>query len=332
MSEPGLIRRGERGDAVRELQEHLVAAGFAPSERPGTFGTGTEAAVRAFQGARGLRVDGICGPETWSALVEAGFHLGDRLLYLRAPLVRGDDVVDLQQRLNALGFDAGREDGLFGPATERALRRFQRDAGLSADGVCGPASREALERLGSLAEGSVAAVREREALRREPRQLLGRRVFLACEPGLDTLGRAVELGLSGAGATVVLDASGTADSVLAAEANRFGADLVLALRTGDDAAHRCAYFENQRFRSEGGYCVARRIDEELTGPLGAAQGPVGRTYPILRETAMAAVVCEPATRGDLVAMRRVVERTADLARAIVRGVRRGVEEPIDARP
>jgi N-acetylmuramoyl-L-alanine amidase len=331
VTEPGLLRRGGGGDAVRELQERLAGAGFATADRSGEFGADTEGAVRAFQGARGLHVDGICGPQTWSALVEAGYRLGDRLLYLRRPLVRGDDVVDLQQRLNALGFDAGREDGLFGPATERALRQFQRDAGVSPDGVCGPASREALVRLGSLAAGSVASVREREALRREPRRLIGRRVFVACEPGLGALGRAVEQGLSAAGASVVLDASGASDTLLAAEANRFGADLVLAVRTGDDARHRCAYFENQRFRSEGGWCVARRVDEELSALLGPADGPVGRTYSILRETTMAAVVCQPSVRGDLVGMHRLVERTAELAGAIVRGVRRGVEEPIDAR-
>ena len=41
-----------------------------------------EHAVREFQEQRGLRVDGICGPETWGALIESGFRLGDRLLYL----------------------------------------------------------------------------------------------------------------------------------------------------------------------------------------------------------------------------------------------------------
>ena len=50
----------------------------------------------------------------------------------------------LQRRLNALGFDAGREDGILGPETEAALRQFQRDAGIATDGVCGPATIAAL--------------------------------------------------------------------------------------------------------------------------------------------------------------------------------------------
>jgi len=50
-------------------------------------------------------------------IVESGFPLGDRLLYLHEPLLRGDDVAALQRRLNAFGFDAGREDGLLGTET-----------------------------------------------------------------------------------------------------------------------------------------------------------------------------------------------------------------------
>ncbi|MDQ3757231.1 MAG: peptidoglycan-binding protein, partial [Actinomycetota bacterium] len=71
----------------------------ADGDEPGTYGFGTEGAVRAFQQARGLRADGICGRETWSALVEAGYRLGDRLLFLRQPMLRGDDVAALQRQL-----------------------------------------------------------------------------------------------------------------------------------------------------------------------------------------------------------------------------------------
>lgn len=63
-------------------------------------------------------------------------------------MLRGDDVADLQHRLNALGFDAGREDGIFGPDTSRALQDFQRNAGLAPDGIGGPEAVEALLRLG----------------------------------------------------------------------------------------------------------------------------------------------------------------------------------------
>src|SRR4029077_5089017 len=135
------LRPGASGEAVRDLQQRLAGSGHPPmGDEPGAYGPGTQAAVRTFQLARGLRVDGVCGPQTWSALVEAGYHLGDRHLYLRQPMLRGDDVGELQQRLGALGFDAGRTDGKLGPLTEAALRDFQRNAGLTVDGVCGPST------------------------------------------------------------------------------------------------------------------------------------------------------------------------------------------------
>ena len=113
---------------------------FLPESTPkGTFREGTRAAVEAFQYRRGLRVDGVCGRQTWSALVEAGRRLGDRFLYRRSPMLRGDDVAELQQRLSALGFDtgSGRRDlrrPHLGrtrrvPAQRRAARRRHRRGG-----------------------------------------------------------------------------------------------------------------------------------------------------------------------------------------------------------
>ena len=139
-----VLRRGDRGNAVRDLSARLARRGFDSRGASTSSTTTLEAAVRDFQKQRGLRVDGICGPETWGALIESGFQLGDRLLYLSSPMLRGDDVAELQRRLNALGFDAGREDGILGPETETALRQFQRNAGTTADGVCGPATLAAI--------------------------------------------------------------------------------------------------------------------------------------------------------------------------------------------
>ncbi len=67
------MRQGSRGEAVSELQKKLSVVGFEPSAVDGIFGPKTEAAVRAYQGSRGLVVDGIVGPRTWGALnVDAG--------------------------------------------------------------------------------------------------------------------------------------------------------------------------------------------------------------------------------------------------------------------
>ncbi len=325
------IARGDEGEAVRDLQHRLATLGFDPlPAEAGVFGDSTEAQVRAFQAARGLRVDGICGRQTWSSLVEAGYTLGDRLLYHRTPMLRGDDVVDLQHRLNALGFDAGREDGLFGPQTVNALLEFQRNVGLAGDGISGPASVAALDRLSRFAGGSVAAVREREGLRATRGHLAGRRIYLAVEPGLDALGETVAKGLIGAGAEVLLGGGGDEDSVVAGEANRYAAELFLGLRFGDVAGVSCDFFASKSFRSEAGFRVARSVLAELGPVLGqAAVDPAGRAYAVLRETRMPAVVCQPVEANDVDGVRRLVGRVGDAGRAIVRGVRRGIEEPFE---
>lgn len=325
-----LLRTGDGGEAVRDLQERLAAAGHpVPPEEAGSYGPSTESCVLAFQRSRGLRVDGICGAETWAGLVESGFRLGDRLLYSRRPMLRGDDVAELQRRLNGLGFDAGREDGIFGPRTESALRQFQVNAGLASDCVAGPATHRALDRLDSLAGGSVASVRELEALRHGSHRLLDRRVYVAVEPGLGALGESVRRGLATAGAVVVLDASGGADSDLAAAANSFEADLVIALRSGDLPEGRCSFFATRTFRSEAGFLLATRVEDELAGVLGPVGPPSGKAYGVLRETRMPAVVCSPSCTGDVEGMLAVVSRSADVADAIVRGVRLWAEAPLD---
>ena len=101
------------------------------------------------------------------ALAAARWSLGDRLLSLATHPFVGDDVAMLQERLLALGFDAGRADGVFGPRTERALRGLQKEYGLLSDGTCGPATLRALRQLGRhVTGGRPQVLRETEALHR----------------------------------------------------------------------------------------------------------------------------------------------------------------------
>jgi N-acetylmuramoyl-L-alanine amidase len=327
---PGALRRGSRGEAVRDLQARLSSLGHDfGSDEPGEFGDGTETAVRAFQDARRLRVDGIVGRQTWSTIVESGFALGDRLLYFRRPMLRGDDVAELQHRLNALGFNAGREDGILGLETHDALLEFQRAAGLAADGICGQTTLSDLARVGSFAGGSVAGLREREQLRDGSRRLAARKVYVAARPELVALGERVAKELVDAGADALLDASGNDDTTIASEANRFDADVFLALRPGD-AQCRCAYYAARDFRSEAGFAIATAIHEQLSRVLPGDADVCGKAYAALRETRMAAVVCELVPEGDVDAMRTLVTHAGATARSIVRGLQQAIEHPGDA--
>jgi len=136
----------------------LLALGFDLGRTgvDGVFLGATAEAVREFQMRHELAEDGQVGERTWSALVDASFALGDRMLYLRLPHFHGRDVTMLQQALNALGFACGAVDGIFGAFTERATREFQRNAGLPSDGIVGANSVRTLMNLRHVWEGKDA--------------------------------------------------------------------------------------------------------------------------------------------------------------------------------
>ncbi len=69
----------------------------------------------------------------------------NRELHLTSPMMNGQDVVDVQSKLEALGYSPGEIDGKYGPATAGAVRAFQRDHKLGQDGWIGPLTSNALE-------------------------------------------------------------------------------------------------------------------------------------------------------------------------------------------
>lgn len=162
-----IFREGDRSDEVADIQTRLRSLGMHIEDEPGLFGAGTKQAVRAFQQLRGVVADGIVGRHTWNELVESGWKLNDRVLYMRHPPFRGDDILALQARLNALGFDAGREDGILGRDTDRAIRAFQREYGVAEDGIVGIKTYAALS--GLRIDRPVTAAGLREELRRSER-------------------------------------------------------------------------------------------------------------------------------------------------------------------
>jgi N-acetylmuramoyl-L-alanine amidase len=305
---------GDEGQAVTDVQLRLAELGFSSGvDKEGQFREGTRAAVEAFQYRRGLRVDGVCGRQTWSALVEAGRRLGDRFLYRRSPMLRGDDVAELQQRLSALGFDTGRVDGIFGDLTSAALGEFQRNVGLPVDGIAGGSTVAELLRFGSRHDGSelVSAVRDREILRQAPRTLAGRKVSLGEEGGLGVPVGAIRRLLVSQGANVTTHHHPD-DSIQAAEANAAGAQVYVGLRLGTEPGCSASYYSGYRYSSPGGRRLADLLHVALAGSLGLPDaGSRGMSVPLLRETRMPAVICEISPASVM------VERSAVIARTIV---------------
>lgn len=66
-----LLKKGERGDKVKSVQEKLKKLNFYAGSVDGIFGANTDRAVKSFQTSRGLLIDGIVGPQTFSALAKA---------------------------------------------------------------------------------------------------------------------------------------------------------------------------------------------------------------------------------------------------------------------
>lgn len=303
---------GSTGAAVRDLQDRLAGLGYAiDRSEVDRFGSSTEQAIRAFQLQRHLTEDGVCGRQTWSALVEAGFRLGDRYLYLRAPYLRGDDVADLQRQLSSLGFDPGRIDGILGPDTEQALKDFQRNLGITVDGVCGRDVVQSLERIERRAVGGdISAARERMSIPIRATGLTGRKVAVGDLGGSDALTHAICRELADLGATAIQLVSPDEGSV-AQQANEIGADVCVALRLCESSFSGVDFFTSPSWASPGGSSLAT-ILIRLLGESGlpVENDPRGMATSLLRETRMPTVLCRlgPATA--------IVPATATLANTV----------------
>ena len=314
---------GASGEEVRDLHRRLAAAGHRLTFDLAHYSTSTATAIKQFQTAHGLDPTGVCDQATWNTLVEASYNLGDRAIYYTQPMLRGDDIADLQLRLGSLGFDAGRADGIFGPETERAVADFQRNAGLTSDGVAGPQTIAELVRLSVRADTSrsVAQVREQEELRSGPRQLAGLRVAVGENGPFHALVHLIGRQIREQGA-VVLEEHHPDWSTQARNANEFAAQVFVAITPGDDDRCDVAYFETTGFASTGGRHLAVICADLLPSALGIATGTAsGMRLAILRETRMPAVLCRLGSPA------RVVSRNAELAAALVEALDAWVRTP-----
>jgi N-acetylmuramoyl-L-alanine amidase len=339
---------GDTGGAVLDVQARLESLGYpiARAER-GHFGPHTESAVKVFQIRRGLSPDGIVGAQTWRELVEAGWTLGGRTLYLRRPPMRGDDVRELQRRLNALGFDAGKDDGIFELSTQEAIEEFQRNIGLPADGIAGHETFEALDRLRRrIGPGSKAEVRERIA-RELTVGLIGRVIYLdPAHGGLDTgivtapgvpeayvvyrVAEAAAQRLEQLGGFPILSRAfqhGPAIDQRCLMANGADADLAVSfhLACRPEPGPTVAFWSVERTHSSTGRELAESIGEALRPRLGRAQ-ILGRNLPFLRQTAMPAVALDLSCEDNEPLLVEDPYLTA-LGIAVARGIERYFDAP-----
>ena len=149
------LRRNDSGNDVAQLQEALIQLGYLSGKADGNYGAKTVEAVRAFQKANGLTVDGTAGANTQKALY-GGNAIAAVSKTTAAPTTAapasatpaagstslkigstGSDVKSLQQKLIELGYLKDTADGIFGRKTAAAVKAYQKASNLTADGVAG---------------------------------------------------------------------------------------------------------------------------------------------------------------------------------------------------
>lgn len=312
---------GDRGREVSDVQKRLRAQGFVLGNEgvDGFYGPGTRLAVCAFQQRRDLLVDGEVGDNTWRELVETGYALGDRLLYLREPQFRGDDVLALQVKLNLLGFNAGPERGVLDDDVERAILDFQRNAGLLVDGTVGPTTLRKLEALRKAESGREGKkIPDRHGGLAEAQSLTGQVVAVDAghggdDPGVVSAGGVAEKDVTLAlalrleellraeGCQVALTRSRDqavplyerTETVMAA-----GADFMVSLHVNgsgspEAAGAACYYFQRSDYYSEHGRRLAEHVGARLDTIGARFLGSFGRNYGILREPRAIGLLVEP---------------------------------------
>lgn len=164
----GSLKEGMNGSSVRTLQTNLKTLGYYTGSVDGDYGSGTTAAVTAFQAANGLTADGIAGKATLNAISAAingtgSSSSGSSSGSGTSPSVYGNtassngyttisassgsstaNVTALQSALQATGYYSGTVDGSYGSGTTAAVEAFQKAAGLRVTGVAGPSTQRLL--------------------------------------------------------------------------------------------------------------------------------------------------------------------------------------------
>lgn len=291
------------------------------SEQDKFFDDGLSEALKAFQQSRGIVPSGTIDEPTLRELRQASYSLGARVLSFQpGNELMGDDVSQLQQQLQELGFYRNRIDGLFGRNTHAALVEYQLNAGLQNDGVCGPATIRALSLLGRrITTGSAHNIQERERVRNAGPKLAGKRVVIdpalgGANKGQTVKGRFGEITeeellwdlaqrlegrMIAAGMETIISRPRLDDPTVKSRsemANAFGADLIISLACDSYPNEKANGVASFYFGSESGNSsligetLSSYIQREITArtPLTNLSNH-GRTWEILRLTQMPVV-------------------------------------------
>ena len=187
------LKSGDKGDQVTDLQNSLKALGFYSASPTGVYDSATVSAVKKFQNAHKLTVDGIAGKKTLQLLSLLAATATPAPYVTAAPLptatpltaanvvvlkngTRGVEVTRLQNRLMELGYYTCAADGVYDSDEVAAVKEFQRKNGLTADGIAGLATQQAL-----YADSAVPAVTA------APAPIVTPYVYVTPEPSLETL-------------------------------------------------------------------------------------------------------------------------------------------------
>ncbi len=152
------VRQGDQGDAAKSVQKRLKELGYLKGSADGKFGSASVAALIAFQKRHGLTQDGVAGAGTQNLLFSANAlpaagevtpvpattpMTEENTIVIRMG-TRGAVVLSLQKRLTELGYYAAKLDSEYKAADRNAVRAFQSNNGLKADGIAGYETQKAL--------------------------------------------------------------------------------------------------------------------------------------------------------------------------------------------
>lgn len=182
-SDDGVLRPGDKGDEVKQMQYRLRELGYYSGSRDGVYGSGTRTAVMAFQTRNGLTADGIAGPATLKKLYSSsalkagstsgtgtgtgsgsGSTGGSSSVTLKTnqtlkPGDSGDQVRAMQERLKALGYYTNSIDGQYGYGTRQAVLAFQRNNALTQDGIAGEDTLKKMVSSSAVTAGQAASTK-----------------------------------------------------------------------------------------------------------------------------------------------------------------------------